>query len=123
MELFLSDLRYKLKFNQKGIYNEFENIFENILNQHTPIKTKFVRANSKPHITNSLRKAIMKLSRLKNMANKSNCSDDMDRFQRQRNIVVNSTRPPKGFSSTKLNQHRVYQNLFGNFVNLCFPTM
>ena len=87
----MNDLRYKVKFNQTGIYNKVENVFENLLNQHAPIKTKFVRGNSKPHITNSLRKAIMKQSRLKNMANKSNCPDDMDRFRRQNILVVKLT--------------------------------
>ena len=38
---------------------------------HVPIKQSKLRGNTKPHISKTLRKKIMKRSRLKNKANKS----------------------------------------------------
>ena len=109
-----SHLRYKLKFNQTGIYNEFETVFVNALNQHAPIKTKFVRGNSKHHITNSLRKAITnhvsKIWLIKVIVLMIWTDFDVSVA-----LLLNSTR--------LLNHHRVGQNRFGNSVNICFSAM
>ena len=83
-ELFLRDLNYSLSFIQPGIYDNFETIFEQILNHHAPIKERLIRGNNKPHITKRLRKAIMKRSQLKHLAIKSGCPEDMNRFKKQR---------------------------------------
>ena len=40
-------------------------MFSKVLNKHAPLKTKFLRANNKPHLTKERRKAIMKRTRLK----------------------------------------------------------
>ena len=45
-------------------YDSFEDIFENVLDKHAPKKKKAQRANSKPHVTKAMRKAIMKRSEL-----------------------------------------------------------
>ena len=42
----------------------------------------------KPHVTKELRKAIMKRSRLKNIANKSKLDSDLSLYKTQRNLVV-----------------------------------
>ena len=52
-------------------------------------KTKIIRANHKPHVNKELRKAIMKRSRLKNIANKTKKDEDIKRYRAQRNLVVN----------------------------------
>ena len=62
---FLYELNTCIFNNALGNYNEFENIFTNILDRNAPLKTKYLRANNKPHITKSLRKAIMLRSHLK----------------------------------------------------------
>ena len=41
-------------------YKNFEKTFENVLDAHAPKKTKLLNGNHKPHISKSLRKAIMK---------------------------------------------------------------
>ena len=71
-------------------YDKFENfITSKINNKHAPKKRKWVRGNHKPHTNKELHKAIMKRSRLKNKANKT------QQFKKQRNCVVNLNKQPK----------------------------
>ena len=63
-EDFLLDLENNLEYRQHGDFDCFDNILENTLNWHAPVKTKIVRGNNKPHISKSLRKAIMVRSKL-----------------------------------------------------------
>ena len=65
-------------------YSEFEDHFLKTLEVHAPIKKKVVRANDKPYMTKSLRKAIMRRSYLKNKYLKYK-SPDLDRaYKKQR---------------------------------------
>jgi len=50
-------------------FSTFNKIFISLLEKHAPRKTKFLRGNNQPHVTKDLRKAIMKRSRLKHIAN------------------------------------------------------
>ena len=83
-------------------YSDFENIFTNILEKHAPLKTKFLRANNKPHVTKELRKAIMKRTHLKSLANKSNKPEDWAHYRTQRNLVLKLNKQAKKafFNST-----------------------
>ena len=90
--LFRYELTRHLKFNVINNYSSFEKIFTNILDKHAPIKTKFIRGNNKQHLTKNLRKAIMKRSKLKNIANKTKSPEDFACYKKQRNLVVNMNR-------------------------------
>ena len=68
-ESFLRDLEHGL--NNIGNFAKFNDEFKAILDHHAPIKQSKLRGNTKPHINKTLRKEIMKRSRLKNKANKS----------------------------------------------------
>ena len=93
---FISDLNYYLMMSScTRTYANFESIFCEVLSYHAPFKTKFLRANNKPHMSKQLRKAIMTRSRLKNKANKTNSQVDMANYRRQRNFVVNLNRQAK----------------------------
>ena len=83
---FLSDLNFNIRIAQPGIYEEFESAIVNTLDLHAPRKIKFIRGNNQPHINKPLRKAIMKRSRLKNIANKSKNHIDIEKFKRQINL-------------------------------------
>ena len=77
------------KFHHNNVtFTSFENNFVNVLNQQAPKKSKVFRGNQKPHLNKSLRAAIMKRSRLKNKANKSQLPADMSKYKKQRNLVV-----------------------------------
>ena len=67
---------------------EFEHIFWDTLDRHAPHKTVLVRGNNTPHVTKELRKAIMLRTRLKNFVKKSRSEHDIERYRRQRNLVV-----------------------------------
>ena len=62
-ESFLQDLQ--LRLNNIGKFAEFNDEFKAILNHHAPIKQSKLRGNTKPDINETLRKEIMKTSRLK----------------------------------------------------------
>ena len=94
-EQFLAELQFCIVNNVIASYKDFENIFTNILDKHAPLKAKLLRANNRPHITKNLRVAIMKRSKLKNIANKSSNPNDMANYRRQRNLVVNMNRKAK----------------------------
>ena len=59
-----------------------------ILNHHAPIKKSKLRGNTKPHINKTLRKEMMKRSRLENKANKSGKEEDRRPHNIQRNKVI-----------------------------------
>ena len=86
----MTELRTQLSQHSVNIdndYNNFESIFIATLNKHASLKTKFLRANNKPHMTKSLRKAMLR-SHLKNRANKTKNPEDLAKFKVQRNLVV-----------------------------------
>ena len=58
-------------------FSTFNKIFIDLLDQHAPRRTKFLRGNNQPYISKILRKAIMKRSRLKSIANKSGADEDL----------------------------------------------
>ena len=84
---FEEELTSKLDINNKD-YAVFEDNFVNVLNKHAPKKTKILRGNHKPHVSKTLRLAIMKRSRLKNKANKTQLPSDKQNYKKQRNLVT-----------------------------------
>jgi len=69
-------------------YGDFEKCLVSILDSHAPMKSKKLRANTKPFINKSIRKAIAIRTRLKNIANKTGLLSDFEKYKRQRNFVV-----------------------------------
>ena len=92
---FLNDLSVNLRSIQPGDFSSFQNVFTTTLNRHAPIKSKALRGNHQPYVSKSLRTAIMKRSQLKNVANKTKSIDDINRYKKQRNYVVNLNRRSK----------------------------
>ena len=92
-ERFLQEISEKLT----GLtsYSDFQRVFSEVLEKHAPKKTRFLRANNKPHMNKVLRKAIMKRSRLKNVAHCTMDPSDWARYKVQRNLVVNMNRDGK----------------------------
>ena len=83
-ESFLEDLQHGL--NNNGKFAEFDDEFKAVLNHHVPIKQSKLRGNTKPHINKTLKKGIMKKSRLKSKTNKSGKKEDR-LYNIQRNKV------------------------------------
>ena len=47
-------------------YSKLRNVLGDVLNKHSPLKKKYLRANNSPFMTKQLRKMIMNRSRCKN---------------------------------------------------------
>ena len=60
----------------------FENNFANVLNQQAPKISNFFRGNQKLHLNKSLRADIVKHSRLRNRANKSQLLADLSKYKK-----------------------------------------
>ena len=63
-------------------YDDFENYFINSLNKHAPVKNKVLRANNKPFMNQTIKKAISDRSRLKNKANKTGNENDILKYKK-----------------------------------------
>ena len=76
-------------------YDDFEDIFMSTLDHHAPEKKKTIRGNHAPFISQSLSKAIMHRSKLKNIYNKN--PNDLNKFayKKKRNLCVNLLRKEK----------------------------
>ena len=57
--------------NHPSEYMDFEQIFLETLEANAPTKAKILRANNKPHVNKTLRKATMSRTNLKNITNKT----------------------------------------------------
>ena len=90
---FLSDLSNSIENSQ--CYEAFETKAVEASDKHAPRKTKLLRANHKPHVSKKLRKAIMKRSQLKIIANKTSKDIDLYKFRKQGNLVVNLNKKEK----------------------------
>ena len=93
-ETFEKDLTSSLR-NCNGKYENYEQNFIEVLNTHAPKKVKILRGNHKPHHYKNLRKAIMKMSRLKNKAKRTKASIDIVNYKKKRNFVVSLNRQAK----------------------------
>ena len=87
-------LKFNKTYNMES-YQNFEKVFEYVLEKYAPLKTKFLRGNNQPHVTRDLRKAIMVRSKLKNKANKTGKPEDLARFRKHRNFVVKLNKKAK----------------------------
>ena len=101
-ESFTNDLINHIGNVASGSFSSLHESFIQVVNKHAPCKTRLARGNNKPHMNKQLRKAIMRRSRLKNKANKTNDPRDHELYKKQRNFVVNLNKQAKQklFSAT-----------------------
>ena len=107
---FRYDLENALKIKKEISYENFENIYMNVLNKHAPLRQKTVRANESPFMNKVLKKAIMKRSRLRNKYLRDNCNENENAYKKQRNICVNLLRKQKRSYFSRLNINNVTDN-------------
>ena len=60
--------------------------FEKVLNNHAPLKKKFIRANHVPYMTKALRKAIMKRSQLESKYYRDSTVKNGNKYKKQKNF-------------------------------------
>ena len=105
-ELFLSDLSDRLRSITPGDFSLFNQTFESTLDKHAPQKERTIRGNNQPHVNKTLRKAIMKRSKLKRTAQLSNSIQDIKIYKKQRNFVVALNRKTKQTFFSNLDSNR-----------------
>ena len=81
-----------------------------VLDQHAPIKKKYIRANDGKFMTKELRKAIMHRSKLKNKYNKNRTDDNWKKYKQQRNKCVTLLRRTKLHYYKHLDTHDLTDN-------------
>ena len=94
---FRNDLKRNLaKSNAEcSVFENFNSVAEAVLNNHVPLKQKYLRANDAPFMTKTLRKAIMLRTQLRNRLNRYNTSENWTAFKKQRNKCVKILRQAK----------------------------
>ena len=68
-------------------FESFHFTFKVVLNQFAPLKPKLIRKNNQSFMTKSLRKAIMKRSKLRNKFNDERNIGNWSEYMCQRNLV------------------------------------
>ena len=81
----VEDLSSQFDLNNKD-NAVFEDNFIYVLNKHAPKKKKILRGNHKPHVSITLRLAIIKRSRLKNKFNKTQLPSDKQSYKKNSTI-------------------------------------
>ena len=76
-------------------YQHFLNIFIEVLNNHAPMKQKYLRANHGRFMTKNLHKAIMKRSRLRNKFLSDRTEKSRKEYKKQQNFSVNLLKTAK----------------------------
>ena len=84
---FAFELKKKFENHVVVNYAKFEEIFLESLNKHAPLKKKILRANEKPYMTKTLKKAIMRRSALQNRFYKEKLPEFEKAFKKQRNFT------------------------------------
>ena len=94
---FRNDFPYEI--SKKGFHDisceEFETLFMITLNNHAPMKIKYIRVNNSPFMNNERSKVIMVRSRLRNKYLKLKTIESRDAYKRQRNYCVSLLRKIK----------------------------
>ena len=107
---FHEDLTENFKTHPSNDYNDFEQTFISTLDKHAPLKTVIVRGNNKPHMNKNLRRAMMKRTRLKRVANESKSAADIAEYKKQRNLVVRLNKTAKREYFENLDPNEVGKN-------------
>ena len=90
--------------------SEFTEIFLSILDKYAPRKQKFIRADNFNFVTKSLRKAIMKKSKLRNKYLCERTNEAKSLYNKQRNLYVSIVRKNKRDYFGNLNNKNVTDN-------------
>ena len=83
---FNDELKAIFSRNTVGLGYQFDQIFLNDLDKHTPMKRKLLRANHSSYIPKSLRKAIMRRSHLEKVYYKNKSEKSFKVYMEQKNF-------------------------------------
>ena len=75
-------------YYEKLFHKGFATSFNKILDNHAPLKKKYVRGNHSPFMNKSLSKAIMVRTRLRNIFLKNRSEENKINYNKQRNMLL-----------------------------------
>ena len=109
---FRNDLKRNLaKSNAEcSVFENFNSVAEEVLNNYVPLKQKYLRANDAPFMTKTLRKVIMLRTQLRSGLNRYNTSENWKAFKKQRNKCVKILRQAKASYYGNLDMNSVTDN-------------
>ena len=84
-ESFNEDQQNILSATQINTCKQFEDTFLSVLNIHALLKKKLLRANHPQHVTKTLRKAIMRRSKLEKIYSKKQTNESLKAYKKQKN--------------------------------------
>ena len=91
-------------------YERFESIFVELINQHAPMKRKYVRANNAPFMNKLLLKAAMTRTRLRNRFLKHPSEINRKNYKKYCNFCVRLFKKEKKMFYNKLNTRDITDN-------------
>ena len=97
------DFHNQLCSDQPKDYASVENIFLSILEEHSPLKKKLLRANHAPYVTKALRKAIMRRSYLEKLYFKNRAPSFFKKYKKQENYCSKFYKKERKAHFDKLN--------------------
>ena len=94
---FRTDLKHDLQTlgNVNMNYDDFKDVFMEVLNLHAPMKEKYIRGNNAPFMNQTLTKAFMHRSKLKNKYNKNPTNENKRLYNQHRNYCVSLLKKEK----------------------------
>ena len=109
---FNDDLQRELnKFSNNIIsFENFETTFLKILNNHAPMKKKFVQANEVPYMTKKLKKAIYKRSRLNNKYCRDKTVQSEKEYKQHRNFCSRLYKKERRNYYINLDDRKIIEN-------------
>ena len=109
------------KLSSKMNFDSMNTAMVKVLDQHAPIKKKYIRANDGKFMTKELKKAIMHRSKLKNKFNRNSTDDNWNKYKQQRNKCVAMLRRTKLHYYKHLDTHDLADNrTFWKTIKLVF---
>ena len=100
--------------NASGInisYEVFDDTYLRILNDHAPLKQKYIRGYDKPFMTKNMRKAIMLRTKLRNIYLQNPTEENGLIFRKQRNYCVKLLKQTKKSYYENLNINIITDNM------------
>ena len=97
------NLKEKILNAVKNIYLQCQILNRSTFHRFAALKQKVVRNNNQPFMTETLRKAIMKRSKLKNKFNKERNAKKWPNYKQQRNYCSNLLKESKARHFNNLN--------------------
>ena len=91
-------------------FESFQFAFKVILNQFAPLKQRLIRNNNQLFMTKTLRKAIMKRSKLTDKFNEERNFENRSEYKRQCNLLSNLLKQSKRRHFNSLNVNDVTEN-------------